>query len=98
MGNDRRAATGVNRPNGWRRARLQASHLMLTISILMFCARRPYAQNDAERLFNQAQVARAQGNLAVAEQKYLEVARVAPKLASAYQNLGIVYFMERKYG
>jgi len=98
MDNDGRAAAGVNRPNGRRRARLQASHLTLTISILVFCASRSYPQHDAERLFNQAQAARAQGHLAVAEQKYLEVTRVAPKLASAYQNLGIVYFMERQYG
>src|SRR2546427_495853 len=98
MGNDGRVAAGVRRPNSRRRAQLQTSHLTLTISILMFCASRSYAQNDAQRLFNQAQAARAQGHLAVAEQKYLEVTRVAPKLASAYQNLGIVYFMERKYG
>jgi len=50
-----------------------------------------------QQLFEQAQKARSHGNLAEAEQKYQEVIRKAPQMANAYHNLGIVYFMQRKY-
>src|SRR5947209_8732537 len=55
------------------------------------------SQTDVEQLFESAQQARAQGNLADAVARYLEVIRRAPQLASAYHNLGIVYFSQRKY-
>jgi tetratricopeptide (TPR) repeat protein len=54
-------------------------------------------QEQVQQLFEQAQKARTQGNLAEAEQKYQEVIRQAPQMANAYHNLGIVYFMQRKY-
>jgi len=52
---------------------------------------------DVRQLYQEAQAARARGDLVAAEQKYLEVIRHAPQLANAYHNLGIVYFMQRKY-
>ena len=54
-------------------------------------------QTDVEGLFEAAQQARAQGNFADAEAKYLEVIRRSPQFAAAYHNLGIVYFSQRKY-
>jgi tetratricopeptide (TPR) repeat protein len=55
------------------------------------------AQAPLEQLFQEAQAAQARGKLAEAAEKYQEVIRRQPRLASAYQNLGIVYFSERKY-
>jgi tetratricopeptide (TPR) repeat protein len=55
------------------------------------------SQAEARKLFEEAQTARARGDLGTAEKKYLEVIRLAPGLSSAYQNLGITYFTERKY-
>jgi len=54
-------------------------------------------EESVEQLYKEAQEARARGELAQAEAKYLEVIHRAPQLANAYHNLGIVYFMERKY-
>jgi tetratricopeptide (TPR) repeat protein len=54
-------------------------------------------QTDVEGLFEAAQQARAQGNFADAEARYLEVIRRSPQFAAAYHNLGIVYFSQRKY-
>ncbi|MBZ5561967.1 MAG: tetratricopeptide repeat protein [Acidobacteriia bacterium] len=54
-------------------------------------------QADARRLFEEAQAAKARGDLGGAEKKYLEVIRLAPDVTNAYQNLGITYFAEGKY-
>ena len=55
-------------------------------------------QSGVQQLYEEAQAARAGGNLETAERNYLEVIRRAPNMANAYHNLGIVYFLERKYG
>ena len=57
----------------------------------------PCPQSQVQRLYEEAQAARARGDLAAAERSYLEVIRRGPGVANAYHNLGIVYFMERKY-
>jgi tetratricopeptide (TPR) repeat protein len=59
----------------------------------------PYAaiQAEVQQLLEQAQNARVRGDLTQAEQKYLEVIHQAPQMPIAYHNLGIVYFMQRKY-
>jgi tetratricopeptide (TPR) repeat protein len=56
-----------------------------------------YTQEEVQQLFEKAQKARARGDLMEAERKYLEVIYQAPQMANAYHNLGIVYFMQRKY-
>ena len=56
-----------------------------------------YTQDQVQQLFEEAQRARAGGDLVEAEHKYQEVIRQAPQMANAYHNLGIVYFMQRKY-
>ncbi len=56
-----------------------------------------HAQSDVKQLYEAAQQARAAGDLAGAEARYRDVIRRAPQLAHAYHNLGIVFFMERKY-
>jgi tetratricopeptide (TPR) repeat protein len=55
-------------------------------------------QSQIQQLYEEAQSARERGDLSRSEQLYLEVIRRSPQLANAYHNLGIVYFMEHKYG
>lgn len=71
--------------------------LLFGIYYLLFWAGSALAQADVQQLYEEAQAEREPGNLAQAEQKYLEVIRRAPRLATAHHNLGIVYFMEHKY-
>jgi tetratricopeptide (TPR) repeat protein len=63
----------------------------------VFLGTSAYPQEPVQQLFEQAQKARARGDLVEAEQKYQAVIQQAPQIANAYQNLGIVYFMQRKY-
>ncbi len=75
----------------------------LTITICCGTIRAGSAEGQAEseaevqQLYREAQAARERGDLKLAEQKYLEVIGRAPQLANAYHNLGIVYFMQRRY-
>jgi tetratricopeptide (TPR) repeat protein len=55
------------------------------------------AKDSAEDLFREAQAARARGDLASAESKYRKLIRIAPGMANAYHNLGLVYLAEHKY-
>lgn len=77
--------------------RILGCDLIVVICCLTFQAARARGAAQVQQLYEQAQGARAHGDLARAEQLYLEVIRQAPQLANAYHNLGIVYFMQRKY-
>jgi tetratricopeptide (TPR) repeat protein len=55
------------------------------------------SQDVTQELFKEAQTAKARGDLPEAERKYLELIRRSPEMASARQNLGIVYLAEHKY-
>ncbi len=57
-----------------------------------------HAQETLQELFQEAQTAKAGGDLLTAERKYLELIRRSPNIANAYHNLGIVYLAEHKYG
>lgn len=78
---------------------LKASHVPACLLIVnCLIAGRTFAQDQGvQRLYEQAQSARASGNLQESERLYIEVIRRAPELANAYHNLGIVYFTEHKY-
>ncbi len=94
-----RCITAYARPSGFRpRVRLLAWGLILIALLLTVEAPSASAQDQVEQLYKEAQEARARGDLTQAEQKYQEVIRRAPQLGNAYHNLGIVYFMGRKYG
>src|SRR5258708_2517448 len=67
------------------------------LALASLCAAAAVTQTDVQQLYEAAQQARERGDLSTAEAKYLEVIRSAPGLVNAYHNLGIVYFMERKY-
>ena len=80
-------------------SRLQstACFFAFLVSSLVLQAHPTEPQANIRQLYQEAQAARARGDLLAAEQKYLEVIRRAPQLANTYHNLGIVYFMQRKY-
>lgn len=71
--------------------------LFIAMSCMLLFSTCLDAQSNAQKLFSEAMAARAAGNLNLAEQKYLEVTRLVPGNANAYENLGIVYVMEMKY-
>ncbi len=87
---------------GWRRLRRSRGwQAWLPVVVLFGCsgfaAPRARAQGDIRQLYEQAQAARAGGDLARSEELYLEVIHQSPQFANAHHNLGIVYFLERKY-
>jgi len=55
--------------------------------------------NDAlvQRLYDEAKAAEAHGDSGSAIAKYQAILRIAPKLGSAYNNLGLLYFKQRDY-
>lgn len=53
---------------------------------------------QVQRLYAEAQAAQQQGDGAGAIQKYQDMIRLAPHLAAAYNNLGMLYFNQRDYG
>lgn len=71
--------------------------LLVIACILFTCSSQARTQDQAEQLYKQAQDARAKGDYTRAEHLYLEVTHQAPQNAAAYQDLGITYFLERKY-
>lgn len=58
-------------------------------------------QNDSspavERLYEEAKSAQAAGDLEGAAAKYEAILKIAPRLASAYNNLGLLYFQRRDF-
>jgi tetratricopeptide (TPR) repeat protein len=59
------------------------------------------AQSDSDtrvqKLYQQAKEAEVGGDAAGAVLKYKEILRIAPKLGSAYNNLGLLYFKQEQY-
>ena len=83
-----------------RNARRQASGLILYGFLVGLSRALPFSfdnQAEAQRLFEEAQAAKTRGDLQLAEQKYLDVIRLAPDSPNACQNLGIVYFTGREF-
>ncbi len=52
---------------------------------------------QVQNLYNQASAARKSGNAASAIEKYRAIIKLAPHLAPAYNNLGMIYFDEHDY-
>jgi tetratricopeptide (TPR) repeat protein len=55
------------------------------------------SDGQVQALYTQAKTAEASGDSATAIAKYEAILRIAPKLASAYNNLGLLYFKNRDY-
>ena len=52
---------------------------------------------EVAQLYSEAKAAQAQGDIAGAIQKYQAILKVAPRLAPAYNNLGLLYYNQRDY-
>ena len=69
--------------------------LRLNLTLLL-CLGLASAQS-VDDLYAQAKAAQSRNDLATAIGKYQEILRLAPKLAPAYNNLGMLYFREHEY-
>ncbi|PYV49298.1 MAG: hypothetical protein DMG92_11360, partial [Acidobacteria bacterium] len=55
------------------------------------------SDSRVQALYAQAKSAEANGDSAAAIAKYQAMIAIAPRLASAYNNLGLLYFKNRDY-
>jgi len=81
-----------------------AALLLLAAFLLMIPPKRARADQGSDevtpavqRLYAEAKAAQQQNDNATAIQKYQEMIRLAPHLAAAYNNLGMLYFNEHEY-
>jgi len=78
--------------------------LVLAAAIIFFCSPRTIAAQadnevtpEVQQLYAQAKSAEKQNDIPTAIAKYREMIRLAPHLAAAYNNLGMLYFNEHDY-
>jgi tetratricopeptide (TPR) repeat protein len=72
---------------------------LLIVSVTTSFARQApdEATPEVQRLYTQAKAAQQQGDRATAIEKYRAMIKLAPHLAAAYNNLGMLYFKDRDY-
>ena len=91
-----RIAIGAFRRGIWASVGLHL--LLLGLSGSVRAQSRGAPNNPAvQELYTAAKAAEAQGNLAGAIAKYESLIQIAPRLGSAYNNLGALYLREREY-
>ncbi len=83
---------------------LDAVSVLLAVCLLLPAPQAARAQSGSDevtptvqRLYAEASAARRQGDDAAATSKYQAIIKLAPHLAAAYNNLGMVYFNEHDY-
>lgn len=66
----------------------------------MAVAQHAVGESDSrlQKLYAEAKASEAAGDTAAAIEKYQAMLRIAPKLGSAYNNLGLLYFKHGEYG
>ncbi len=72
---------------------------LLIVSVTASFARQApdQATPEVQQLYAQAKAAQQQGDRATAIEKYRAMIKLAPQLAPAYNNLGMLYFKDRDY-
>jgi len=80
--------------HGWR---MVLGISLLTVRLGLTTTLAAQTQTSIQQLFEEAQAARARGNLEQAAHAYAEVIRRDPGFVNAYHNLGIVYFSQKRY-
>lgn len=72
--------------------------------VLVFCCPALFAQQDSDevtpqvqRLYGEANAAAQKGDATTAIEKYREIIKIAPHLAAAFNNLGVLYFNEHDF-
>src|SRR5580704_4722283 len=83
-------------------SRISRSFIVLVLSIMMVCGAFAQAGGDevtpqVQELYAQAKAAQQRGDDASAIQKYRAMLKLAPHLAPAYNNLGMLYFNQHDY-
>lgn len=78
---------------------LTSQLILCFICAFVAIAQTPSAKTDAqvEQLYADAKRLQARGDLAAAASKYEEILALSPKLAPAYNNLGMLYFKQRDF-
>lgn len=81
----------------------RAPHVLLVL-LLIFPVTRAFASQanegvspEVQQLYAEARTAQQHGDTATAVQKYRAMLKLAPRLAPAYNNLGMIYFNEHDY-
>jgi len=71
----------------------------LLVTCCLLGAQTAGAADDArvQELYREAKAAQAVGDTRTSIRKYEEIVRIAPRLAPAYNNLGLLYFESRNY-
>jgi tetratricopeptide (TPR) repeat protein len=83
-------------------SRISRSFVVLVLSIMMVCDAFAQSADDevtpqVQDLYAQAKAAQQRGDDASAIQKYRAMLKLAPHLAPAYNNLGMLYFNQHDY-
>jgi tetratricopeptide (TPR) repeat protein len=78
--------------------------ILLAVALFFFSPARALAQQDdsevtpaVQRLYAEANVSSQNGDVAGAIGKYQEIIKLAPHLAAAYNNLGVLYFNQHDF-
>lgn len=78
---------------------------LAAIVLIACCCPALFAQQDnaevtpeVQRLYTDANAASQKGDTAAAIEKYREIIKLAPHLAAAYNNLGVLYFNQHDFG
>ncbi len=82
---------------GWRRLATGILLILAPTAPLVAQSSDNEAAPQVQQLYAQAQAAQQQGDAAAAIAKYREMIRLAPHLAAAYNNLGMLYFNQHDY-
>lgn len=80
---------------------LLALNTAMLVAALSVCpgafAQNPNTDDTVEKLYAEARAAKSRGDLPGAIQKYQELLKVSPHLATAYNNMGLLYFQQGNY-
>ena len=81
----------------WARQSLAMWLVVLAVSAAYARQANDALPPEVQQLYAQAQEAQRQGDRATAIEKYQAIIKLAPRLAAAYNNLGMLYFKEQDY-
>ena len=86
------------------KAGIRRGSQLLAVGLLVFLPSAVLARQandevtpDVQQLYAQAKAAQQHGDSATAIEKYRAMIKLAPHLAAAYNNLGMLYFNEHDY-
>lgn len=98
--NDRSAAMRIERSTAWFLWATQVLNVCLfalTVTAAFAQQANDEATPEVQHLYAQAKEAQQRGDRATAIEKYRAMIKLAPHLASAYNNLGMLYLKEQDY-